>query len=126
MFFLVACGANDDILKSGKETPAAPASNSPTVGNPIKEDIDAMHTAGFAFIYVLRRKDGGVMESEDLMVIKRNTVGVNRRISSDEGKAFIIGSNPPIPPENLKAITDHFAVDDQSAMAADKKVNSQK
>ncbi|MEP6789238.1 MAG: hypothetical protein ABJB40_12445, partial [Acidobacteriota bacterium] len=69
LFFLLVtafgsgCGANDSILRSGKETPAPADANSQKT--PIIKDIESMKTAGFTFIYVVRRKDGGVIDAAD-------------------------------------------------------------
>ncbi len=73
-----------------------------------------MRTANFKFIYVLRRKDGGEIDAEDRGVIKLQTDGANRRISSDSGKAFVIGSNFEIPADKMIAIYDRFAVENYS------------
>ena len=107
---LAACGANDNILKSGKETPST---NTAAVSE-IDSDLAAVKNADFRWIYVLRRKDGGVIDAEDKKVIKANTVEANRRVSSDGDKAFIIGTNTQIATEKLAALYEHFAVEDAS------------
>ena len=70
-----------------------------------------MRTADFQFIYVLRRKDGGTIDAEDRGVIKMQTSTANRRVAADDDKAFIIGTNVPIPPQNMAAIYNRFAVE---------------
>jgi len=107
---LAACGANDNILKSGKETPST---NTAAVSE-IDSDLAAVKNADFRWIYVLRRKDGGVIDAQDKKVIKANTVEANRRVSSDGDKAFIIGTNTQIETEKLAALYEHFAVEDAS------------
>ena len=109
--FVTACGADDRILKSGKETPSA---NSTTAVSEIDSDLAAVKNADFRWVYILRRKDGGVMDAEDKKVIKANTVEANRRVSSDGDKAFIIGTNTQIPTEKLAELFQHFAVEDHS------------
>jgi hypothetical protein len=108
---LIACGANEGILKSGKETPS---SNSQPSKTEFEQDLDAMRTADFKFVYVLRRKDGGPIDAEDRSSIKINTVDANRRVGSDDGKAFIIGTNTAIAPSNMLALYGRFAVEDRS------------
>lgn len=110
--FLASCGANQGILKSGKD-PAVSTNSTPTRST-IEADIEEMRTANFTSIYVLRRKDRGEIDSEDRGIIKLNTDGVNRRISSDNGKAFVIGSNSPIPADKIAALYDRFAVENYS------------
>jgi hypothetical protein len=107
-----ACGANDSILKSGKETPGS--SNVQPRKSAFEEDLGSMRTANFSYIYVLRRKDGGKIDAEDRSVIKLQTTDVNRRVSSDDDKAFILGTNTQIPPKNMMALYKHFAVEDYS------------
>ena len=122
-----ACGSNENILKSGKETPAQ--SNTESKITPVAEDLEAMRTAGFSFIYILRRKDGGKIDAEDRSVIKLNTAEANRRVAADEGRAFIIGTNFQIPANNLIALYDRFAVENYSqpsAPAANTNANSKK
>ena len=94
-----------------------------------EEDMDAMRTAGFAFIYVLRRKDGGKIDAEDRGVIKLQTVDTNRRVATDEDRAFIVGSNYQLPPQNLTALYQRFAVETYAAPpveAANTTANSNK
>ena len=105
-----ACGPNEGILKSGKETPSNTAGKPKTVENYVED----MRTADFQFIYVLRRRDGGPIDTEDKNVIRLQTVDANRRIGSDDGKAFIIGSNNQVAPDKMAALQARFAVDDLS------------
>lgn len=117
-FFVVAiilatsCGANESILKSGKETPAQ--ANVESGKTPFARELDAMRTADFRFVYVLRRKDGGPINSEDRGVIKVQTALANRRVAADDDKAFIIGSNVEIPPQNMTALYNRFVVENYS------------
>jgi hypothetical protein len=124
VFMLSACGANETILKSGKETPL-PVSNATVARSTIESEIDALRTADFRFIWILRRKDGGVIDAADRAVIKANTVDMNRRVSADDGKAFLIGTNALPPKKNLDALYAHFAVEDLSpAPSANAQANS--
>lgn len=109
---LSSCGANEGILKSGKETPAS--GNSATSATEFDRDLETVRNADFRWVYVLRRKDGGVIDAEDRGVIKINTSDANRRVSSDGDKAFIIGTNIPIAPSNMLALYGRFAVEDRS------------
>ncbi|MGE3465331.1 MAG: hypothetical protein AB7J13_00220 [Pyrinomonadaceae bacterium] len=108
----LSCGANEQILKSGTETPAPTTAVS--TKPPFERELDEIETASFTFLYVLRRKDGRTFDAADRQVIRLNTADVNRRISADNDRAFIIGSNYAIPPENLAALANHFAIEDRS------------
>ncbi len=103
-----ACGPDDRILKSGKETPAP--SNVEASKTTFERDLDDIKTAGFTFVYVLRRKDGQKLNSEDRSIVRLQTVDMNRRVTADEDKAVIIGSNYQIPPKNMFVLFDRFAV----------------
>ncbi len=107
--FAFACGANDAILKSGKQTPV-PSGGTPALST-LEQDINEMRTADFQFIYVLRRKDSGVLDSEDKSVIKVQTYQANRRVSSDNGKAVVVGSNTQIAPDKMAAVQERFSVE---------------
>ncbi len=111
--FAAGCGANENILRSGKDERVSQA-NIEASKPSIENDIEAMRTAGFTFIYVLRRKDGGVIDPEDKSVIRLQTTQANRRVSADDGKAVIVGSNFQLAPHNMAAIYQRFAVDNYS------------
>ena len=78
-----------------------------------------MHTAGFTFVYVLRRKDGGSLDAEDRSVIKLQTDDANRRVAADDGRAFLVGSNFQIPAKNMTALYGRFAIEDLSPSTVD-------
>ncbi|MBP6003490.1 MAG: hypothetical protein KA746_08670 [Pyrinomonadaceae bacterium] len=99
-------------MKSGKASPA-PVNSTPALAT-LEKDIADMRTADFAFIYVLRRKDGGVLDPEDKSVVRTQTDQVNRRVSSDGGKAVVVGSNFAIAPEKMTALYDRFAIQNYS------------
>ena len=70
-----------------------------------------MRTAGFSYVYILRRKDGGPLDSDDKAIIRQTTYEANRRVAADDGRAVIIGSNYDATPENIKPLMDRFAVE---------------
>lgn len=107
-----ACGPNEGVLRSGSESPAP--SNLTSAATTVERDVEDMRTAAFQFIYVVRRKDGGPIDAEDKSVIRVQTAVTNRRIASEDGKAFVIGSNREIDPEKMAALLTRFAVDDFS------------
>jgi len=116
------CGANENILRSGKETPTQ--ANVEVKRPAFAEDLEAMKTAGFSYVYVLRRKDGGQIDAEDKKVIKANTEGVNRRVAADEYRAFLVGSNFQIPPKNMRELYEHFAIENYSPPEQSANVNA--
>lgn len=120
-----ACGANETILKSGKETPASGNSAAPAVSS-FDKDLEGVRNADFRWVYVLRRKDGGVINAEDRGVIKINTTEANRRVSSDDDKAFIIGTNTPLTPSSMLNLYGRFAVEDRSPQPTPADTNANK
>lgn len=114
LFSLTAagCGGNESILKSGKES--TPQANAQPAKTSFQLDLDAVRAADFSFVYVLRRKDGGVIDAEDKSVIRLQTAQANRRVAADDGRAFIIGSNFQLPAQNIAAIYGRFAVENYS------------
>ncbi|MFZ1702095.1 MAG: hypothetical protein WBO10_11965 [Pyrinomonadaceae bacterium] len=110
--FACSCGANEGVLKSGRETPAQ--TNPVSSKTDFARELEDIQNANFIFVYVLRRKDGGPMDSEDRSVIRTNTVDMNRRVAADNDKAFIIGSNYQMPPKNLIALDERFALENLS------------
>ncbi|MEQ1644594.1 MAG: hypothetical protein ABL959_14190 [Pyrinomonadaceae bacterium] len=110
--FAAACGPDDRILKSGKETPAP--SNVEASKPTFAKELDEIMSARFTFVYVLRRKDGQKLDAEDRSVIRLQTVDMNRRVTADDDKAVIIGSNYQIPPKNMLVLFDRFAVQNYS------------
>jgi len=105
-----ACAANQNLLR--KESGLA--SNSSTPKSQYEQDLDAIRTAGFTYIFVLRRRDGGKMTAEDRGFIKQQTVDTNRRVSTDDDRVFLIGSNNALPSQNVAALYDRFAIENYS------------
>ncbi|MBS1795104.1 MAG: hypothetical protein JSS81_14695 [Acidobacteria bacterium] len=124
------CQPNQEILKS-KPPPPTPADLTTTEEKKtsVEEDLREMETAGFDFVFVFRRKDGGVIDKDDQKYLRANTpIETNRWRKSDNGRAFIAGSGFAFTPEQLKALRDRFVVEDHSKPeareAADKAFNA--
>jgi hypothetical protein len=115
---LFGCGANQGVLRSGREDNTqynAPANTK----SEFESDMESMRTAGFAFVYVLRRSDGGKMDASDRALIKAQTADTNRRVATDEDRAIIIGSNFQVPDANLKALRARFSLETYAEPAAE-------
>jgi hypothetical protein len=113
----LACGgcANQQILRSAATPTPDPAAAAATPLDPLEQEIKAMRTADFNFIYIFRRKDGGGLDAEDKKTASANIPPeINRRKVIDDGKAIIIGSNYRLPPENFKVMSSRFVVEDYS------------
>ena len=120
-FFAAACGPNETILRSGSnvsESPAA-ASTAKPLSDSSEAEVENMRTADFEIILVLRRKDGGVMRSDDKAFIRGITASANRRSLVDSDRAVVIGSNAPVPADVLKQLNDRFNVQNFSKPEAE-------
>ncbi len=107
----LGCGGNESILRSGKETPVPVNTASKTA---YEQDLEAMKTAGFKYLFVLRRRDGEKLDTEDRGVIKLHTSQVNRRVAADDDRAFLVGSNYELAAKSILALKDRFAFEDLS------------
>lgn len=107
-----SCGANEGILKSGRETPQNAVKES--VVDSFEKDVASMKEVGFRWIYVYRRKDGGVLDKEDRAFIRQHTDQANRKVLTDNGKAVLVGSNYFFGDNEVVALSDRFDVTDMS------------
>lgn len=113
-----ACAPNQRIVDSSSEheSTATPARSqeSPRV-NTVEDEIAAMGTADFRFLYVIRRMDGGPFDAKDKEFLNANTpYEINRRTLADGGRALVIGSNFRFPEANFDALRSRFAFEDHS------------
>jgi hypothetical protein len=122
VFMLTGCSPNQRIIDSVKNdnrgvattSPAPGASATPAESN-FEKDLEAMRTVDFNYIYVLRRRDRGVMDDTDKTFIYQNTPSeINRKRLSDGGRAVILGSNFRLPPEAVKLFKDRYVFEDLS------------
>ncbi len=115
-----ACGPNQRIINSSRESEAESNKfNEQLKSRPklssFDSDLQAMRDADFNFIYVFRRKDGGVFDTEDKrFVADRTPPEINRRRLGDEGKWIILGSNFRVEPDSMKDLKERFAFEDYS------------
>lgn len=114
---LLGCGPNKRIIESGRENPPLDRPNA-NMERPVRSfetDLEAMRTADFGYIYVLRRMDGGSMDADDKRFLSANIpADANRRELSDEGRALLVGTNFPIPDNMLVILKERFNVTDHS------------
>jgi hypothetical protein len=108
-----ACGANQNILRSGSERETQANSEQSERSSFISE-LESMHTAGFTSVYVVRRRDGRAVDADDVRIIKQLTTDTNRRVKTDDDRAILIGANFALSNEHLAALNDRFLVEDHS------------
>jgi hypothetical protein len=108
------CQPNQTILKDAAPPPT-PLSTVESKKTTLEEDLLEMQTADFDYIFVFRRKDGGVFDKDDQKYLRNNTpLETNRWRKSDDGKAFIAGSGFSFTPEQMAALRNRFIVEDYS------------
>ena len=117
------CQANRTILKD-VPPPPTPMSTVEQKKTSVEQDLRDMQTANFDYIFVFRRKDGGVFDKEDKKFLRDNTpIETNRWTSTDEGKAYIAGSGFNFSPENMNALKSRFIVENYSKPETDDNSN---
>lgn len=124
LMLTAACAPNDAILKSNSNQPTTEStvsSNSQAAYDTVESEVDNMRTADFDFILVLRRKDGGTMQSDDKTFARTNTPNANRRSLVDGGKAIVIGANAGALGDVFKKLSERFDVQDYSKPGTENK-----
>lgn len=102
-----AC-ANQTILNDGK-TPETTPTEVPTPKT-YESDLRAAKIAGYLFIYVVRRKDGGQIDYHDKLLLSSHTGTAKRRAASEDGTAFTIAANEPLPEADINALHERFLI----------------
>lgn len=114
---LLNLGCESPSLKANSTKPAANAAEDSAPS--LEKDLQTMRNADFDFIYVFRRKDGGVLDSEDKKYLKANSpVFTNRFVLTEENKAAIAGSSYKFEAENLDNLQKRFAIENFSKPAS--------
>ncbi len=109
-FFGFACNYNS----FEKPNVNAPAVNGENKQSALESDLQTLKTANLKYIFVFRRKDGAAFDGEDKKYLRTNLPTTNRVVSSEEGKAFVVGSNYKFPPENTEVLQLRFNIEDFS------------
>lgn len=100
-------------MMENKATPAPPKTESTKKLTSLEQEIQDAES--FSVVLVFKRKDGGVFDADDKKYLRANIpADINRTIATDDGKAFVIGSNFLLPPENTDALRKRFVVEDHS------------
>ena len=118
----VGCQPNQTVLKD--VVSPTPMETVETKKTTLEEDLREMRTANFGFIFVFRRKDGGIFDKDDQKFLRENTPPeTNRWRRSDDGKAFIAGSGFAFTPDQMTALRSRFNIEDYSTPEAKEAAN---
>lgn len=110
------CQANERILRSS-QSPVPEASLEPRKTD-LATEVRDMEVAGLEHIFIIRRKDGGVFDKSDRQFLRDSVpVELNRRVATDDGKAFIFGTNFIVPAEVIATWRSRFEVEEKSKTA---------
>lgn len=113
-FGLTGCGATQTAVDA-PPAPIAAATPEPS-STTIESDINDMKTAGLDHVFVLRRKDGGVFDAEDRQHLRDSMpMEINRRVSADGGRAFVLGSAFIVPKDTVTKWRARFSVEERGA-----------
>lgn len=118
ILMIAACSPNPRIVNSSAERDEeiARSTNVQPAVSTFEADLEAMRIANYPFIYVLRRKDGGVLDADDRKLLGQNIPSeVDRRKLTDGDRAVMVGSKHRIPDDRLKLLRDRFDFQDLSA-----------
>lgn len=114
-FMLAGCGPHPRFANVNAPGNAAEANETRPRRPQIEVDIESMRTADFIYVYVFRRKDGGVLDADDRGFLnEQKPPEINRVKLSDEGRAVIFGSNFPLPEPQMTTLRERFAFEDLS------------
>ncbi len=101
-------------LKANQSKPATTEAQKNNLSS-FENDLQSMRNADFDFIYVFRRKDGGILDGEDKKYLKAySPPATNRFVLTDENKVAIAGSSYKFEPENLDNLQKRFAIENFS------------
>ena len=113
--FNFACEPSPSMLENSNVPPPSEATQTDNNLTSLEREIRDMKNVDFQFIYVFKRRDGGVFDAEDKQYLRANRpVEINRFSATDDGKAFVAGSNFNFPPENLENLRKRFVIEDLS------------
>ena len=112
---LPGCQPNESILKSTRNDRSVPTETLAPRKTSFEQDLADMKDAGFDYIFVIRRKDAKAFEDEDRKFLRESMPHeINRRVSSDDGKAFIFGSGFAIDIKSVETWRKRFIVTEHS------------
>lgn len=122
LFLLLAAGASFSACtyRSFDDPKNGNAETAPELSD-FKNQIKAMQTADFDYIFAIRRPDGEILTSEDKRFIRANShPATNRFTLTEDEKIVVAGSNFAFSEENLFALRERFEVENYSKPAAER------
>jgi hypothetical protein len=123
LLMVLGCQPSQTVLNDRQPTPESSVESTSAISvDDFAERLKSVQTGGFDFVYVFRRKDDAVFDSEDKKFLRENLPpDTNQKQLTSDDKALIIGSNYVFPPENLDALKKRFKMEDYSPKDESKK-----
>jgi hypothetical protein len=90
-------------------SPAAEASV-----EPFERELADVKEANLPYLYIVRRRDGGILTSEDKAFVRQYTVEADRRVLADGDKAVIISSKYTATIAGIEKLKARFDITDLS------------
>ena len=119
--FGMGCGPEN---RSAANDDPTPAPTTEAKKKTFDDDLAAVRYNEYTYIFVLRRRDGRVIDGEDSKFIRANSPPeTNQRLISDEGKAVIMGTNFRFYPGQWDAMNKRFDLRDLSTVKYEKNEN---
>ena len=110
---LLASGCHKSESDSADTTKPAKPAASPLVG--FAKDLQFIKNGQYTYIYVLARKDGKQLDSEDKEYLRKNAPQIVDTVKTDDGKKAIIGTNFDLADgPMLTALKKRYVVEDYS------------
>lgn len=82
-----------------------------------EREIRSLKTAGFDYIFVFKRRDGGKLTADDKQFLRQKSHNANRRSLSTDGTALFVGTNFEFEEGDLEELKEIFAFEDYSKPA---------
>ena len=79
-----------------------------------EQDLDFVRKGQYTYVWVLARKDGKPLDSDDGAFLRRAAPQVVDWVKTDEGKKVIAGTNFNLEEGNMAALRKRFVVEDYS------------
>jgi hypothetical protein len=115
-----ACQPNQTILNSGAKNPATDANAAERPKDTFESALRGVQKSGFDYIFIIRRKDGGIFDKDDKVFVRENSPAeTNQFVLTDEDRVIIAGSNYPFPEETLEFLRERFNIEDLSPKKAE-------
>lgn len=117
----MGCGPEN---KSAAKDEPTPAPTTEVKKKTFEDDLGTVRYNEYTYIFVLRRRDGRVIDGDDSKFIRANSPPeTNQRLISDEGKAVIMGTNFRFYPGQWDALNKRFDLKDLSTAKYEKNEN---